>query len=156
MQADATSPPRPRPAPTLAGFGARIVAGLIAAACLALLGTAASLTPSPAGHGTHLALGLPACGWVISYGRPCPTCGMTTAFALLAHGRPLDAFLAQPFGAVLALGVAVTFWGSVHVAATGSMLGEVGSKALRSRVIWWLVAAAGASWLYKLYTWPAP
>ena len=130
-----------------------MVAGMIAAACLALLGTAASLTPSPAGHGTHLALGLPACGWVISYGRPCPTCGMTTAFALLAHARPLDAALTQPFGALLAVAASVTFWGSVHVTATGSMLGMLGSKVLQSRVIWWLAAAAGASWLYKLYTW---
>lgn len=153
MQADATSTPDPGPTPTLTGPAGRLLALLIAVLCLTLLGTAAALTPAPAGHGTHLALGLPACGWVISYGRPCPTCGMTTAFSLLTHGRPLDAFLAQPFGAVLATGTAVTFWGSVHVAATGSMLGTLGSKVFQSRVIWWLVAAAGGSWLYKLYTW---
>jgi hypothetical protein len=132
MQAEATSPRRSVPAPTLASPAGRLVAGLVAAACLVLLGTAAGLTPAPAGHGTHLALGLPACGWVISYSRPCPTCGMTTAFALLANGRPLDAFLAQPFG---------------------SLLGTLGAKVLQSRVIWWLVAAAGVSWLYKLSTW---
>ncbi|MFZ4430466.1 MAG: DUF2752 domain-containing protein [Phycisphaerales bacterium] len=153
MQADAISPRRSVPAPTLASPAGRLVAGLVAAACLVLLGTAAGLTPAPAGHGTHLALGLPACGWVISYSRPCPTCGMTTAFALLANGRPLDAFLAQPFGSLLAMASSVTFWGSLHVAATGSMLGTLGAKVLQSRVIWWLVAAAGVSWLYKLSTW---
>jgi hypothetical protein len=153
MQADATSPRRSLPAPALASTAGRLVAGLVAAACISLLATAAGLTPAPAGHGTHLALGLPACGWVISYSRPCPTCGMTTAFALLANGRPVDAFLAQPFGCLLALATSVTFWGSLHVAATGSMLGTIGAKILQSRIIWWLVAGVGASWLYKLYTW---
>jgi len=32
---------------------------------------------------------------------PCPMCGMTTTFSLMAHFRPLDAFLNQPFGVVL-------------------------------------------------------
>jgi hypothetical protein len=32
---------------------------------------------------------------------PCPMCGMTTTFSLMAHLRPIDAFLNQPFGVVL-------------------------------------------------------
>ena len=34
---------------------------------------------------------------------PCPMCGMTTTFSLMAHYRPLEAFLNQPFGVVLFL-----------------------------------------------------
>lgn len=34
-------------------------------------------------------------------GQPCPGCGMTTAFADMAHGRVLAALIAQPFGAML-------------------------------------------------------
>ncbi len=152
MQAHASSPTPPA-SPTRVGPAGRLVATLIACGCLAVLTIAAGLTPSPAGHGTHLALGLPACGWVISYGRPCPTCGMTTAFSLLANGRPIDAFLAQPFGFLLAIAASVTFWGGLHVALTGSRLGQVGGQMLQSRVIWWLAAALGASWAYKLLTW---
>lgn len=160
MQVDAinpaspsTPPLRPAFAPVRAGAAGRLIAGVIALASLTVLVLAAGLTPAPAGHGTHMALGLPACGWVISYSRPCPTCGMTTAFSLLANGRPLDAFLAQPFGSLLAMATSVTFWGGLHVAATGSMLGTLGAKVLHSRVIWWLAAAAGVSWAYKLYVW---
>jgi len=32
---------------------------------------------------------------------PCPMCGMTTTFSLMAHFRPIDALLNQPFGVVL-------------------------------------------------------
>ena len=34
-------------------------------------------------------------------GWPCPMCGMTTTFALMAEGRVLEAFHNQPFGPVL-------------------------------------------------------
>ena len=37
-------------------------------------------------------------------GFPCPTCGMTTAFAHTVRGQWLRAFLVQPAGFVLAVG----------------------------------------------------
>ncbi|MCA9610613.1 MAG: hypothetical protein KC619_33690, partial [Myxococcales bacterium] len=39
---------------------------------LAVLVTAAMLTPSPEGHGTHTQLGLPPCGFLVYTGYPCP------------------------------------------------------------------------------------
>jgi len=35
---------------------------------------------------THTQIGLPPCNFVILTGKPCPSCGMTTSFALLVRG----------------------------------------------------------------------
>lgn len=94
----------------------RLGAGALAIAVTAILVVALVLTPSPSGMGTHMAMGLPPCGFLESTGLPCPTCGMTTAFSLMAHGRPLAAFRAQPAGALLfivALGAMVAAWRAV-------------------------------------------
>jgi hypothetical protein len=137
------------PEPSRAGPGERISAAIIAAACLALLIVASRLTPDPALTGTHTQLGLQPCGLLVASGFPCPTCGMTTAFAAAAGARPLTALAAQPMGAVMALGTAVLFWGAVHVAVLGSNLGRIGARLLRPSVVW---AAAGLGVLAWVYT----
>ncbi len=93
--------PAGRPAVT------RLWAGAILLACLSLLGTAAYLKPNPRGFGTHQQLwGQGPCGMLILTGLPCPTCGMTTAFAYTVRGQWLRAFWAQPAGFIFALGTA--------------------------------------------------
>jgi hypothetical protein len=67
----------------------------------AVLGVAAWLTPADGGHATHLQLGLGRCTFLTLTGVPCPMCGMTTTFSLLAHLHPLVAIRTQPFGVVL-------------------------------------------------------
>jgi hypothetical protein len=78
---------------------------------------------------------------------------MTTSVSLAAHRRPLQSLAAQPFGALLALGTAVGFWGSLHVAAFGSRLGRIAEPLLRPRSLWVIAALATASWVYKILTW---
>jgi hypothetical protein len=138
----------------MASASARVAAALLAAACLAILSLAAWLKPNAAGHGTHRSLGLPNCGWVVTIGKPCPTCGMTTAFAHAAHRSPVKALTAQPMGALLALMTAGGFWASVHVAVTGSRLGSLVGSMMSARVLWALGALTAAAWAYKLATWP--
>ncbi|HYE02522.1 MAG TPA: DUF2752 domain-containing protein [Phycisphaerales bacterium] len=132
----------------------RVYAGAVALACLGLLVMAGALDPSPAGHGTHEQLGLPPCGWALAYGRPCPTCGMTTAFAAAADGDLITAFIAQPFAALLALATAAAFWIGAYVALTGSRLARAFVPLLRPRALWVIAGAWGVSWAYKLVTWP--
>ncbi len=48
---------------------------------------ARSLTPDASGLGTHRQLGLPGCGFSHALGVPCPSCGMTTAWAHLTRGH---------------------------------------------------------------------
>ncbi len=70
---------------------------------LAVLITAALLTPSGEGHGTHTQLGLPPCGFLVYTGYPCPGCGLTTSFAHMIRFEVIGAFHANPFGILLFL-----------------------------------------------------
>ena len=74
----------------------------------AVLVTAAFLTPSASGHGTHTQLGLPPCGFLVLTGFPCPGCGLTTAFAHMIRGHFIGAAHANPFGVPLFLVTAAT------------------------------------------------
>ncbi|MHC4066632.1 MAG: DUF2752 domain-containing protein [Planctomycetota bacterium] len=80
---------------------ARAWALLVFAICVAVLGLARLLPPDGRGFGTHKKLGLPECGLVRTTGYPCPTCGMTTAFAHTVRGHWITAFHTQPAGWVL-------------------------------------------------------
>lgn len=70
---------------------------------LAVLITAATLSPSPEGHGTHTQLGLPPCGFLVYTGYPCPGCGLTTSFSHMIRLDVIGAFGANPFGILLFL-----------------------------------------------------
>ena len=84
-------------------IAARAVAAVVLAGCVALLSAAVWVTPDARGLGSHQQLGYPPCTTVALLGYPCPTCGMTTAFAHVVRGELLSAFNAHPAGLVLAL-----------------------------------------------------
>jgi hypothetical protein len=58
---------------------------------------------SPQVMGTHRQLGLPECNFVRLTGAPCPSCGMTTSFALLMHGDVTASLRANPVGTMMAI-----------------------------------------------------
>ena len=64
---------------------------------------ARTLEPDPRGFGTHEQLGLRPCAFATLTGRPCPTCGMTTAFAWFMRGRLDRSWRANPAGCLFAL-----------------------------------------------------
>lgn len=136
-----------------AGTIDRVVGGLLAAMCLTVLLLAARIEPSPFGHGTHTQLGLPACGWVQMFHKPCMTCGMTTAFA---HAARLDlwaSFKTQPMGCVLAVASAVLFWAGLAVAVFGFQLGQLALRLLTAKFAILLAVGLAAAWAYKWVTW---
>jgi hypothetical protein len=51
---------------------------------------------------THRQLGLPPCSFLRVTGLPCPTCGMTTSFALLVRGDVANSLRANAVGTLLA------------------------------------------------------
>jgi hypothetical protein len=53
--------------------------------------------------GTHQQLGLPPCRFLELTGKPCPSCGMSTSFALLVRGDVLNSLRANAVGTLLAL-----------------------------------------------------
>jgi hypothetical protein len=57
---------------------------------------ACKLTPDPRGYATHTQLGFAPCTWRTLYGRPCPSCGLTTAFAHLVRGEWRQAIRSHP------------------------------------------------------------
>jgi hypothetical protein len=128
----------------------RWFAAVAAVATGTLLLVAAWLEPSTDGHGTHTQLGLPQCGWVVSMGMPCPSCGMTTSFAHAANGNLLGSVRAQPAGAVLALGTAMVFVLAIWVLATGSAIGAFWFD----RIGRWFFIFGGilivGAWVYKI------
>ena len=129
---------------------ARLVALSVLAPCILVLGLAAWLKPDPSGVGTHTQLGLPACGMLISSHVPCPTCGMTTAFSLAAHGRLLASLAAQPAGAVFALGVAAMALLSGWALLRGLDMTAWGQRLLAPSVLVSAGALVGAAWVYKI------
>ncbi len=50
---------------------------------------------------THRQMGLPRCNSVEYLGKPCPACGMTTSFALLAHADVVNSLKANWVGTLL-------------------------------------------------------
>lgn len=128
----------------------RLIGLAVAVPALALLTLAAFLSPSSGGLGTHEQLGLPPCGWVAMMDIPCPTCGMTTAFAHAADGNLLASFRTQPMGAALALATAIACVTGFWVAATGAAVGPWLRRLWGPRTGWIVAAAIVVAWAYKI------
>lgn len=129
-----TDPPDPDGRPGQPATRYRVRGALLAAPSLVVLVLAYGLAPSPSGHGTHRQLALPECSFRVHRGLPCPSCGMTTSMARMAHADVLGAWRAQPFGVVL-------FPVTVLVAAVA--VGELATgRDLMKRYrpsLWWVV-----------------
>ena len=129
---------------------ARIISAAVLAGCLGLLGVARTLNPSPAGHGTHQQLGLPPCSFVMMFAYPCPTCGMTTAFAHTVRGNLPAALSAHPGGLLLSLATAAGVGLSLSVLVSGRVWAV---NWIRVSPTWLVAGAAGfilGGWAYKV------
>lgn len=95
----------------------------IGLALAAVFGVAIYLNPygpdgAPRAMSTHTQLGLPPCNFVVlTGGKPCPSCGMTTSFALLVRGDVGASLRANWVGTLLA-----TFWAGLLVWSVASGL----------------------------------
>ena len=150
----APAPPSSKPrAAARATSEERIGSGVFALACLGVLGVAAWMDPSGDGHGTHEQLGLPPCTWVALFDQPCPTCGITTAFAHSADCSLMEAAATQPLGMLLSLGVATAFWMGLHTAVRGARSTHIALGAVNGRTLLALLVVGLGAWAYKLATW---
>ncbi len=141
--------------PAVAGKAAslprrRLVGAAVAVAAAVILGVAVYLQPSPTGLGTHAQLNVPACTWIAVMDVPCPTCGMTTAFAHAADGHLLASLQTQPLGFLLAITTAISLLTGVFVAATGSRVASMYTTLWTKAGVWTLILLAVGSWLYKI------
>jgi hypothetical protein len=92
---------------------ARLTLLLIAALLACVFAVAFYLNPydadgRPRTMATHTQLGMPPCNFVILAGKPCPSCGMTTSFALLVRGDVVASLRANWAGTLIAVLWALT------------------------------------------------
>lgn len=131
-------------------MAARAAGAAVLAGSVLLFAAASRLEPGPGGISNLEQFGLPPCGLLMISGWPCPTCGMTRAFAHAARGQLASAFHAQPAGLTLAIAAAVT-----AIAAGGTLV-----TGRTYRVNWFRLSPTGvgfgvvgvllAGWVYKI------
>lgn len=117
-----------------------------------VLAIARWLDPSPQGFGTHMQLGLGGCTMLTFTGWPCPMCGMTTTFALMAEGRVPEALANQPFGVVLfSLTAVAAMLAAVDVVGASGALRKGLAVIQRREQLYAILLLSGmiAGWLYK-------
>lgn len=144
------NPRREEPEAARLGRSVRWAMVLLAAGLAALLVVAGWLKPSPNGYGTHTQLGLPPCLFYGVTGHPCPSCGMTTAFAWFVRGRFDRSIIANPAGAFLAGAcLALVPW-LLAGAATGKAPGFRSPEPVLIGVVVATVAVSLVSWTIRL------
>jgi hypothetical protein len=136
------------------GWMTRALSGVLVLGIGTVFTLSALLEPSPAGHGTHLQLGLGTCTFLAYTGVPCPMCGATTSFTLMAHLRVFDALINQPFATGLFLLAAFVF--AVSLSEIVDPRGRWGKllhwlEPRETRLALLFLGAMGASWVYKMF-----
>lgn len=127
----------------------RAIAAVVVAAGTAAVVVLSAIEPSPTGYDTHVQLGWARCGWPVTMGMPCPTCGCTTAACLLVHGRPWQALQTQPFGALLALAGLLLAVHALACLLRGRSFVDLAVRLPLARILLVAFAALLASWGYK-------
>ena len=127
----------------------RFFQGVLAVVLAGAVALGFYLVPDPSGTGTHCRLGLLPCGMLVTTGKPCPTCGVTTSFVLAAHGRFGEALINQPFGLILFLLAVAGLLLSVTTVAAGRSWYPLVTKWSVPAFIMALVILGLVSWVYK-------
>jgi hypothetical protein len=132
-----------------AGWADRFVQTLIAVGAWLVVIMAFHLQPSPDGLGTHEQLGFQPCAFYQMTGRPCPTCGMTTAFAHMAHGQVWQAIIVQPFGALLFVLTLAAALGTTATAVAGRSWNLLLTRWLSPTWVYTAIVLGLAAWMFK-------
>jgi len=136
--------------PVRLGAHGRLVAALVATACLAVLLAAAYLEPDAAGVGTTTRLGLRPCGFLENTGLPCAACGMTTSFNHFVRAEWLQSLWVQPMGFLLSVGTCLTFWAAAYIAVTGRPVHRLLKRLPGVKLLVLAVAFGIAAWAWKI------
>ena len=128
----------------------RLYAAVLVLAVAILLLTAGRLAPNGKHMGTHQQLKLPPCGFAVITGFPCPTCGMTTAYAYTVRGQFTEAIRSQIAGFVMAVATAGLGVIAAYSAVTGHRLVVNWYRINPTHVVWWLAALLVLAWAAKI------
>jgi hypothetical protein len=126
-----------------------VAMGALVSAC-AVLAVAAWLKPAACGYGTHTQLGLPPCNFLRLTHLPCPSCGMTTCFALAIRFHFFKAFLANPFGVLAFLGTVSLIPTSIGLLCRRMSFRRITENTHFTKAIYAATALYFLSWIVKL------
>lgn len=125
----------------------RVYALIYGGVFVGLLAVTVSLVPNVRTHmGTHQQLGLPPCGFVVMTGYPCPTCGMTTAFAAVLRGQWGTAVRASLAGTVFAVLLIALSLNAAYAVLAGRYLTLDFYRVRADWLVWGAVALILVSW----------
>jgi hypothetical protein len=108
---------------------------------------------SPLLMGTHRQIGLPPCTFYTLTGLPCPSCGMTTSFALLVRGDVVDSLQANAVGTLLAVCCLAFIPWSLACVVRGRWLAVEAPLRILSRFLIAFVVLLLARWGVVLALW---
>jgi hypothetical protein len=117
-----------------------IAAGLVSLFALALWIDPYGSDGRPRTMGTHRQLGLPECNFLRLTGYPCPSCGMTTSFALLVRGDVVNSLRANCAGTLLALTLLATIPWTVVCAIRARWLWV---RSVEPWILWIVIVVVG-------------
>ncbi|MEW4453978.1 DUF2752 domain-containing protein [Bremerella sp. JC817] len=128
----------------------RLMMGVGGAVLAVLLATAAWLSPSAQGLGTHQQLGLPPCTLVQLTGTRCPSCGMTTSWSHLMKGNVWGSLKANSAGCLLGLlSLFLAPW-MLSSAIVGRLTVPAPSDAVLITITVLVVAVTLGDWLVRI------
>jgi hypothetical protein len=131
-------------------FQERLLAlGIVLCVAIVIAG-ARAMPPDPRGFGTHEWLGLQPCRTLQWFGVPCPFCGMTTSFSLIAHGQLIKSFTCQPAGMLLFLAMICVGITAAIAAATGRAPVFKPGRKLSLVIVTIGGAILTLAWIYKI------
>lgn len=88
----------------------------------------------------HEQLGMKPCHFFRKYDRPCPTCGMTTSFALLMKADVVSSLRANPAGTLFAIWLlALIPWGAISAVRGRWLFG----RSIENWLLWGIIAIVG-------------
>jgi hypothetical protein len=88
--------------------------------------------------GTHRDVGLPTCSFLLATRKPCPSCGLTTSFALLVRGDVKASWAANWVGTLMAVVLAVAIpWGLASM--------------IRGRLLFFASLERGLTWFVAVF-----
>jgi hypothetical protein len=99
---------------------------------------------------THRQLGLPPCTFRFATGVPCPSCGMTTSFALLIRGDVWNSLRANAAGTLLAAFCLLFIPWALMSAWRGYLAGVVSLERTLTRLVIVFVTVLLVRWVVVL------
>jgi len=99
---------------------------------------------------THRQLGLPECNFKRVTGLPCPSCGMTSSFALLMHGDLVNSLRANAAGTFLALACLAYIPWALMCGFLGRRLFIMSFDRLLTRFVVWFLVLMLCRWVVVL------